>query len=133
MHDEVFHVDCYSLPLNGFDLVLGVQWLETLGPIVWDSGTWPCPFGAPITLFIGKDMGLARWRRTLVGEEGDLMNVLLEEFATLFPMPCGLPPACQCNHCIQLEAGTNAVAIRQYRYPKLQKDKIEIQCKEMMK
>lgn len=34
--DELFHVDCYALQLEGFDVVLGVQWLRTLGPIVWD-------------------------------------------------------------------------------------------------
>lgn len=30
-------MDCYTFPLSGFDLILGVCWLETLGPIV---GLW---------------------------------------------------------------------------------------------
>jgi hypothetical protein len=33
---EQFHVNFYALPLDGFDIVLGVQWLRTLGPILWD-------------------------------------------------------------------------------------------------
>jgi hypothetical protein len=33
---ETFVTDCYTLPLEGFDLILGVQWLKSLGPIVWD-------------------------------------------------------------------------------------------------
>jgi hypothetical protein len=33
---EAFSIDCFALDLGGFDLVLGVQWLRTLGPIVWD-------------------------------------------------------------------------------------------------
>lgn len=33
---EVFHVDCYAIALGEFDVVLGVQWLRTLGPILWD-------------------------------------------------------------------------------------------------
>jgi hypothetical protein len=33
---ETFQVDCYTLPLEGFDVILGVQWLKSLGPIVWD-------------------------------------------------------------------------------------------------
>jgi hypothetical protein len=32
----VFTVDCYALPLGGFDVILGTQWLRTLGPILWD-------------------------------------------------------------------------------------------------
>ena len=29
-------VDFYLLPLEGCDVVLGAQWLSTLGPIEWD-------------------------------------------------------------------------------------------------
>ena len=29
-------VDCYSIPLDCYDMVLGVTWLRTLGPILWD-------------------------------------------------------------------------------------------------
>jgi hypothetical protein len=32
----VFHNDCFSLRLGSFDIVLGVQWWESLGPILWD-------------------------------------------------------------------------------------------------
>jgi hypothetical protein len=36
IHGEKFRVDCYGLPLGSYDMVLGVQWLESLGPILWD-------------------------------------------------------------------------------------------------
>ena len=31
---ETFKVDCYSIPLDSYDMVLGVTWLRTLGPIL---------------------------------------------------------------------------------------------------
>ncbi|KAJ8772223.1 hypothetical protein K2173_027400 [Erythroxylum novogranatense] len=33
---SIFTVDLFVLQLKGFDLVLGVNWLATLGPILWD-------------------------------------------------------------------------------------------------
>jgi hypothetical protein len=35
---EVFVIDCYGLALGGYDMVLGLQWLKSLGPILWDFG-----------------------------------------------------------------------------------------------
>lgn len=32
----MFNVSFHLLPLGGCDVVLGVKWLRTLGPIVWD-------------------------------------------------------------------------------------------------
>jgi predicted aspartyl protease len=36
IHKEPISIDCVAIDLGGFDLVLGIQWLRTLGPIVWD-------------------------------------------------------------------------------------------------
>lgn len=33
---EDFTVDCYSIPLDCYDMVLGVNFLRTLGPTLWD-------------------------------------------------------------------------------------------------
>jgi hypothetical protein len=33
---ETFAIDCYSVPLDSYDMVLGVAFLRTLGPILWD-------------------------------------------------------------------------------------------------
>ncbi|KAJ0092850.1 hypothetical protein Patl1_25137 [Pistacia atlantica] len=30
------NVDLYVLPLEGYDIVLGTQWLQALGPVIWD-------------------------------------------------------------------------------------------------
>lgn len=34
--NEQFFIDLYVLPLEDYELVLGCQWLKTLGPILWD-------------------------------------------------------------------------------------------------
>jgi hypothetical protein len=31
-----FHIDLFILPLVGCDAILRIQWLRTLGPILWD-------------------------------------------------------------------------------------------------
>ncbi|KAG8051904.1 hypothetical protein GUJ93_ZPchr0001g30529 [Zizania palustris] len=33
---DVFSTDCFVMPLDTCDVVLGVQWLLSLGPILWD-------------------------------------------------------------------------------------------------
>lgn len=33
---EEFLLDCYSIPLDCYDMVLAVAWLYMLGPILWD-------------------------------------------------------------------------------------------------
>jgi len=40
----IFNIDLFVMPLAGFDVVLGTQWLATLGPVVWD-------FAAPSMAF----------------------------------------------------------------------------------
>jgi hypothetical protein len=33
---EEFVLDLFVIPLADYEMVLGVQWLRTLGPILWD-------------------------------------------------------------------------------------------------
>jgi hypothetical protein len=49
----VFRTDLFILPLAGCDAVLGIQWLRTLGPILWDFSALTMQFslgGTPCTL-----------------------------------------------------------------------------------
>lgn len=36
VHGHQFSIDAYILPLNTYDLILGIQWLLTLGDILWN-------------------------------------------------------------------------------------------------
>jgi hypothetical protein len=38
INNEEFVLDFFVIPLAGYEMVLGVHWLCTLGPILWDFG-----------------------------------------------------------------------------------------------
>ena len=38
IHGDLLHADLFVMPLAGYDMVLGTQWLATLGPVLWDFG-----------------------------------------------------------------------------------------------
>ena len=38
IHGDTFHADLFVMPLASFDMILGTQWLATLGPVLWDFG-----------------------------------------------------------------------------------------------
>ncbi|XP_077224918.1 uncharacterized protein LOC143858163 [Tasmannia lanceolata] len=58
MQGTIFQADVKLLPLGGCDLVLGIQWLATLGPVVWDFARLRMEFtleGRKHTLRGGKE------------------------------------------------------------------------------
>ena len=142
---ESFRVDMYAIPVHGCDIVLGIAWLRTLGPILCDfeqrrmafhlkgrrvvwagvaaSGTSPRPSSDPL---------LANNLFTDLGSEQDLLERFLATYDDVFAAPTGLPPARACDHRIHLKTATEPVAVRPYRYPQLQKDELETQCEAMM-
>lgn len=91
-HEEFF-VDCYVVPLNGFDVVLIVQWLYTLGSNLWDF--------MKLTMSFWRDDHRVTWTgldatpagtQTCALTGQDLMEDLLEQFVVLFEEPHGLTP-----------------------------------------
>jgi hypothetical protein len=133
INDEEFITDLFVIPLGGYDMVLGVQWLRTLGPILWDF--------KQCHMSCWCDNHLVRWQGTAARQSRkvansiaaqDLLNLLLEEFADVFAAPTGLPPPHRHNHRIHLLLDTAPVAVRPYRYPQLVKDELERQCHDML-
>ena len=87
---EAFDIDLYALPLGEYDMVLGVQWLATLGLILWDFAkhTMALVRNGNCVLWCGMDMTPGPSAAALTTAlESDLLNTLPEEFARLFVEP----------------------------------------------
>ena len=66
IQSHVFLVDFHVLPICGADVVLGVQWLKSLGPILTDYATLTMKFISNdklIELKGDRDTRLIRFRR----------------------------------------------------------------------
>ena len=132
-------MDLFVLPLTGFDVVLGVNWFRTLGPILWDFAVMRMCFFQQGTLIELQGMTSISYKKQsdlhslLLSPDSEIqLQKLLAEFASLFSAPTGLPPSRACDHRIPLEPGAKPVVVRLYRYPHGQKDEIEKQCATML-
>ncbi|XP_075659330.1 uncharacterized protein LOC142629260 [Castanea sativa] len=148
----------YSLPLNGPDLVLGIQWLELLGPIECDWKKMTMKFLWEGVSYVIKsssvnpvqEVAMQRLERDVQGG-GELFAImqkgedhvggstvpielqpLLQEFHQVLEEPRTLPPSREFHHQISLKEGTAPVNVRPYRYAHFQKNEIERQVKEML-
>jgi hypothetical protein len=124
---DSFVVDCYTLPLEGFDVILGIQWLQSLGRIMWDFKALSMAFvreGRSVR-FIG--CGGTPCSLYSVQLTDNLLDTLLTAYVDIFDEPRGLPPQRQHDHKMHLLPGTTPVAVRPYRYPQLLKDEVERQ------
>ncbi|KAJ0927423.1 putative nucleotidyltransferase, Ribonuclease H [Helianthus annuus] len=153
-------VDFYVLPLQGWDMVLGVSWLSTLGPVVTDYAAsqfefqnkgrrimWKGDTG-PLVQSIQFN-GLRRLAQTdsidglfhLALSSPTLpcpstchvdLQPLLSEYEAVFQPPSGLPPVRPQDHAIDLLPNSSSVSVRPYRYPHFQKQEIERLVAEML-
>jgi hypothetical protein len=148
------------MELSGSEMVLGMDWLASLGnieanfsnlclkceldgkkytiqgdPAMCNSqATWKTMIKAL------SDEGMGFYIHTVSGgtteavEGGDMSEwgKVISEFAAVFNMPSGLPPIREHDHAILLKPDANIPNLRPYRYPCYQKNEIEKIVKEMM-
>jgi hypothetical protein len=133
IHDDLFHVDLFVMPLAGYDVVLGTQWLATLGPVLWD-------FGARTMTFQRQGQSVC-WQGVprpaapairITTATPTLLDELLASFDDIFAELHGLPPLRSRDHDITLVLGSQMVAVHPYHYPATHKDELECQCAAML-
>jgi hypothetical protein len=160
IQSHVFTVDVHVLALSGADIVLGVQWLKSLGPILTDYNDLTMKFvqsGKIVELKGDRDGGLhlitAQQVKRLLHTQGasaffhiqvltpeppstqimePQLHSLLQKYGFLFSTPTSLPPPRNTNHTIHLLPQSQPVNVRPYRYPYFQKQEIEKQVEQML-
>lgn len=122
-----FVVDFYIIPLARFDVILGMQWLSTLGSVLWNFAQMQFSHWANNRRITWTGLqhppALAAMLQATIGD--DLMATILAEFEHWFAEPSSLPPARSCDHRIHLAHDAPAISVRPYCYTHIQKDEIE--------
>jgi hypothetical protein len=136
---EQYHITCVGIDLGCFDFILGIDFLHTLGPITWDFDAQTVAFTRGGRRILWRGVGSTPTPPpptvatvAAVDTGRPLLDRLLQQHATVFTEPQGLPPARPYDHRIHLLSGTAPVAVRPYQYPQLQKDELERQCAAML-
>ncbi|KAJ9561372.1 hypothetical protein OSB04_006532 [Centaurea solstitialis] len=125
--------DFLPIQLGNIDVILGIQWLETLGTI---SHNWKTQAMGKLIHEEGHGILIELGTCYAVEEDVEVKNEeldrVLEEFGNVFHMPAGLPPERGREHAIILKEGSGTINVRPYRYAHYQKDEIEKLVKEML-
>ncbi|OIT27354.1 putative mitochondrial protein, partial [Nicotiana attenuata] len=156
-----FIFDIELLKVGGCDIVLGMDWVDTVAPIVLHTKPLSVSFiykseiitlrGCPddgkvskvdtkvISKLLGKGQCNFAAQMFLMNlTENDqvipqAVSKLLGHLEGLFQEPKSLPPSRDCDHAIKLVPGAEPINLRPYRYSFEQKNAIEEIVAEMLK
>lgn len=147
IQDIQFCSDLKVLPLSHFDLILGMDWLESFSPmkVHWKAKWMMIPYMDSSVVIQGllpsdpeelvvQVCAMSTSDNSVVSPPSLLPEIaaLISEFSSLFEPVSGLPPSRHCDHEIPLIPRAKPVYIRPYRYPPTLKDEIEKQVQEML-
>ncbi|GKB74012.1 transposon ty3-G gag-pol polyprotein, partial [Tanacetum coccineum] len=160
LQNEVFTSDMLLLPLGSCEIVLGIQWLATLGDMQFNFKKLIMKFNHKGRQLVLREMNNThvQWMQGNKGilKQAELSSMalcvypvqlcqmesvrnvsaeveqVLTQFAKVFKVPKDLPPQRSHNYQIPLMPNTPPINVRPYRHPPNQKDAIECMVKELM-
>ncbi|XP_076944279.1 uncharacterized protein LOC143614842 [Bidens hawaiensis] len=139
MQGNWFKGDMLIIPLSSYDVVLGIQWLQTLNDITWNFKELTMKFtidqhNFELKVSNPRDSDLLNQHQpTVIGSSDQVaLNALLNKFDDVFAIPKGLPPNRPCDHKIRLKDANVNLNLKPYRHPSAQKDVIEQMTQELI-
>jgi hypothetical protein len=165
LQGHCFYIDLKVLPLNWYDIILGMDWLSSHSPmhIHWQHKWLTFQSNGKEVVLQGLRSDNSNLTHISVPQLFHLqqqeqlwcvlhlqtvnqldqtppqdelpveIQSLIQEFASLFDKPCGLPPPRSHCHSIPLIQGATPFRLRPYRYNPAQKDEIERQVADLLK
>lgn len=156
-----FRTDLRVLPLTSYDMILGIDWLATHSPMTVDwcnrvltisahrqsitlCGIKPalntCALATPRQMqafgyrhAVAHLVQLCELSTPVTIEQiPEVVQKVLQDYATVFDEPTGLPPSRPYDHTIPLIHGAQPMNVRPYRYTPAQKDEIESQVQDIL-
>ena len=157
-----FSVNLKVLPLQCYDTILGMDWLESFSPmdIHWSQkwlafhhhdkpikiqGILPQIYTLETISEVERthlevtadiwcmvEVSMLSQQQTQSSEIPEQLQDIIQQFAHLFEKPQGLPPQRSHAHSIPFIPGAQPFRLRPYRYNPAQKDEIEAQVKELL-
>ncbi|KAJ9558566.1 LOW QUALITY PROTEIN: hypothetical protein OSB04_013180 [Centaurea solstitialis] len=144
-----FFLDALLFEMGHLDMILGIEWLKTLGDVLhnWEAQTMRFLFRGKSVYIQGMSESEAPQQHFVIDTRGCKSNssadtlfpkqqrdlqLLFDKFKAVFRDPTGLPPTRSCDHGIVLVSPSSPICVRPYRYPHVQKAEIEIQVQELL-
>jgi hypothetical protein len=130
INDVAFQSDLRVLPLMAYDIIIGMDWLESFSPMrvhwkqKWLEIPYECrsitlqgvvpiqPDEVLVQLCVLSSEPVCSSAVPLLPAE---IQLLIDQFSELFQEPDGLPPSRACDHEIPLIPGARPVSVRPYR------------------
>lgn len=159
LNATTFHSEFIALELGSVDVILGVQWIETLGKceVDWKLQEFSFIYGGNRVKIIGdptlhcRKFSLKSLSPVYGGSVGcskvmltsavlqpvecavdPRVLALLDRFGDVFAVPVALPPIRSQEHAINLVSGVSAISVHPYRYPHARKVVMEKMVQEML-